>query len=141
MKILNLVKISLLAMLAALSVNAVANEQNTIESRLMPAGNVCVEGKECATAVVAVVEKVDTNSPEGLYTSKCSACHAAGVAGAPIVGDAGLWAPRIAKGIDVLYDSGLNGVPGTGMVARGGQSDLTDDQVKSIVDYMVEQSQ
>ena len=87
-----------------------------------------------AAAVVATAEG------EAAYNGACLACHAYGAAGAPIVGNAEAWAPRIAKGMDALYASGINGVAGTGMIAKGGRPDLSDDVVKAAVDYMVANS-
>ena len=77
------------------------------------------------------------------YDSVCSACHNPAVAPtmkSPGLGDKDPRAPRIAKHIDALYASGINGVPGTAMVAKGGNPNLSDDDVKAAVDYMVEQS-
>jgi cytochrome c5 len=69
------------------------------------------------------------------------ACHASGAGGAPIVGNAEQWAPRIAKGADALHNSGLNGVAGTSMMAKGGRADLSDEAVIAAVDYMIANSQ
>ena len=68
------------------------------------------------------------------------ACHATGAAGAPMLGDAGAWAPRLDKGMDALYASGVNGVAGTSMIARGGCSNCSDDEIYAAVDYMVNNS-
>jgi cytochrome c5 len=69
------------------------------------------------------------------------ACHATGAAGAPKLGDTVAWADRIAKGTDVLHDSGVNGIPGTGMMAKGGCMNCSDEEVIAAVDYMVDGSQ
>jgi len=61
---------------------------------------------------------------QGIYMNFCAPCHAAGVAGAPKVGDKSAWAPRI------------NFMP-----ARGGNSALSDADVADAVAYMVSQSQ
>jgi cytochrome c5 len=65
-----------------------------------------------------------------------------GIAGAPKVGDAGLWVDRIAQGNDTLYDQALNGYQGAAgyMPAKGGFAFLSDDDVKAAVDYMVRES-
>ena len=76
-------------------------------------------------------------TPEQNYKGTCSACHDAGVGGAPKLGDKTAWAPRIKQGKDALYNSALKGKPGTAMVAKGGNSKLTDAEVKGIVDYMM----
>jgi cytochrome c5 len=72
----------------------------------------------------------------------CAMCHAAGVAGAPKPGDKADWGPRIAQGMDVLYKHSIEGFTGAkGMMPpRGGNPALTDDEMKSAVDYMVNQS-
>ncbi|HAN67443.1 MAG TPA: cytochrome c5 family protein, partial [Halieaceae bacterium] len=48
---------------------------------------------------------------------------------------------RIAKGMDVLHDHGINGIPGTGMIAKGGCMSCSDEEVMAAVDFMVENSQ
>jgi cytochrome c5 len=58
-----------------------------------------------------------------------------------MLGDATAWADRIAKGNDVLYASGVNGVPGTGMIAKGGCMQCSDEEIHAAVDYMVAGSQ
>ena len=73
-----------------------------------------------------------------IYKAKCVICHASGVAGAPKIGDKAAWAPRIAKGMDVLYTNSLKGI--NAMPAKGTCSDCSDAEVKAAVDYMVEQS-
>jgi len=78
---------------------------------------------------------------EAVYNQACLACHASGVGGAPVVGNADDWAPRIAKGMDALHNSGLNGVAGTAMMAKGGRMDLSDEEVIAAVEYMVASSQ
>ncbi|GIR71407.1 MAG: hypothetical protein CM15mP74_26580 [Halieaceae bacterium] len=42
--------------------------------------------------------------------------------------------------MDALYDSGINGVAGTGMIARGGAQTVPDDEIRWAVDYMVDSS-
>ncbi|TCO75165.1 c-type cytochrome [Chromatocurvus halotolerans] len=77
---------------------------------------------------------------QAIYNQACAACHMIGVAGAPVLGNADQWAPRIARGLEALYTSALNGLVGTPMVAKGGRSDLSDEQVKAAVRYMVNNS-
>lgn len=80
---------------------------------------------------------------ESVYKKVCAMCHAAGVAGAPKPGDKADWGPRIAQGKDTLYKHALEGFTGQkGMMpARGGAATLTDDEVKSAVDYLVSKSE
>ena len=76
---------------------------------------------------------------EALFQQTCSACHGAGIAGAPKAGDKAAWGPRIAKGKDTLYDHAMHGFTGTSgvMPAKGGRTGAPDDLVKQAVDYMV----
>lgn len=76
---------------------------------------------------------------KAVFDKACMACHATGAAGAPVVGNAEQWASHIEKGTDTLYDHAINGF--NAMPAKGGRTDLSDDEVKATVDYMVSESQ
>ena len=71
-----------------------------------------------------------------------TACHGAGIAGAPKTGDAAAWEARIAQGQETLEDHAINGYQGaTGyMPAKGGFAFLSDEDVAAAVAYMVEES-
>jgi cytochrome c5 len=71
---------------------------------------------------------------QAVYNQVCVACHAAGVAGAPKLGDKAAWAPRIAQGLPALYNSALKGK--NAMPPKGGSA-APDADVKAAVDYMV----
>lgn len=110
----------------------------SIEERIKPVGELCMAGDECAAAVVASAASSEPRSGEEIYGKACTTCHAAGLAGAPKMGDAAAWAPRIAKGMDALYTSAINGL--NGMPAKGMCFDCSDDEMKVAVDYMVNNS-
>jgi cytochrome c5 len=78
-----------------------------------------------------------------VYDSACFICHATGVAGAPKIGDAAGWAPRIAQGTETLHTHAVKGFMGEAglMPPKGGRMDYSDDDVKAAVDYMVNSSQ
>ncbi len=88
-----------------------------------------------AAAAAAPEAKADGKK---VYDTACMACHTAGVAGAPKLGDKAAWEARIAQGEATLYKHALEGFQGkTGfMPARGGSS-ASDAEVKAAVDYMV----
>jgi cytochrome c5 len=129
--------IAVLASFAASDVNARLDERSDIENTQATADRIAPIGKFSATTVAAAPAEAIVLSVEDMYVS-CSACHATGVTGAPITGTAADWAPRIAKGMDVLYANAINGI--NAMPARGGNAALSDDNIKAIVDYMIEQS-
>ena len=78
-----------------------------------------------------------SSSAEGkaVFDQTCHVCHATGLAGSPKFGDKAAWAPRIAQGMDTLYNAALHGL--RAMPPKGGNPALTDAQVKAAVDYMV----
>lgn len=73
---------------------------------------------------------------EDIYQQGCAACHTAGVAGAPKLGDPAAWESRLAQGTEVLVASALNGK--SAMPAKGMCPNCTEEQVKLAVDYMLE---
>ncbi len=68
------------------------------------------------------------------YDQVCAVCHAAGVAGAPKMGDKAAWAARLKQGMDTLHASALKGKGA--MPPKGGNTALSDADVMAAVDYM-----
>ncbi len=125
-----------------------AEYQAAVAERIRPVGQVYLPGEE-QQADAPTVQAVEEPEPVAtalsgpdVYNQACLACHATGAGGAPIVGDVGAWTARIAQGNDVLYDHAINGFTGEVgvMLAKGGRTDLSDDEVKAAVDYMVAES-
>jgi cytochrome c5 len=112
---------------------AIAGQDNSALAIKPDAGNV-------AAGSAGTAEMPKTG--QELFQQTCSACHGAGIAGAPKAGDKGAWAPRIAKGMPTLYDHAMHGFQGSSgvMPAKGGRTDAPDDLVKQAVDYMVNMS-
>lgn len=121
-----------------------------VEDRTRPFARVAVAGQDnvafaiveqSAVAAAATASPVPQNGEE-VFNAACTACHAQGIAGAPRMGDKAAWAPRIAKGKDILYMHALEGFQGTAglMPPKGGRVDLPDDLVRQGVDYMVDGS-
>jgi cytochrome c5 len=88
---------------------------------------------------VANFELKDANAPkvlrsaEAVYTAQCSACHTAGIAGAPKLGDVAAWAPRIKTGYEALLTSALKGK--NAMAAQGG-GEYDDTEIGRAVVYL-----
>ena len=107
---------------------AVAKEESTSDEaasvEVMPTAPTAVDGKQ-------------------VYDAGCVACHGAGIAGAPRVGDSGAWVDRIGAGLDSLVAHAINGFQGSqGMMpAKGGNPSLSDEEIEAAVEYMVAESQ
>ena len=96
----------------------------------------------CASAAQDDVQLL-VQQATAAYQSACVACHGAGIAGAPKVGDKAAWGPRLAQGKATLYKHAIEGFNGkTGvMPPKGGQAAWPDDLIKQTVDHMVEMTQ
>jgi cytochrome c5 len=122
--------------------------QAAIDERIKPVGRVLLMGDAelaaAAAAAVATPTPVATvmTGPQ-VYNAACIVCHQPpGLSGAPPIGDVAAWAPRLAQGMDTLYRHALEGLQGTAgfMPPKGGRVDLSDDEIRAAVDYLVEQS-
>jgi cytochrome c5 len=95
-----------------------------------------------SAAIVAgsllIATQANAASGKEVFESTCAACHAAGVAGAPKLGDKAAWAPRVATGAKALHASALKG-KGV-MPAKGGNAALSDADVIAAVDFMISQA-
>ena len=117
--------------------------QQEVMARIQPAGRVAVAGQdnsELAPAASAAPAAAAADLPgDTVYNQACVACHGAGIAGAPKLGDAAAWAPRIAQGLDTLHTHAIQGFQGKAgyMPPKGGRTDLSDQSVINAVDYIV----
>ena len=87
-------------------------------------------------------EKKDASSAKvdgkAVFEANCKMCHGGTIPGAPVVGKNDDWAPRIKQGKETLHKHALEGF--NTMPAKGGNTSLSDDEVKAAVDYMANQS-
>ncbi len=93
---------------------------------------------EIATEEVALAFDGSTDGSM-IYQNVCSACHTTGAGGAPKL-EAPAWAGRLDKGLDGLVANAVNGYQGEAgyMPAKGGRTDLSEEQVKATVEFMIE---
>lgn len=87
-----------------------------------------------AAAAAPASPPADAAAGKKVYDETCHVCHGTGLLGSPKFGDKAAWAPRIATGMDTLYNAALHGL--RSMPPKGGNAALTDAQVKAAVDYM-----
>ena len=98
-----------------------------VAKRLQPIGSIEIKDPNNAAAL---------KTGEQVFQAQCSACHATGAAGAPKVGDAAAWGPRIKAGFEALLGSALKGKGAMG--AQGG-GDFSDLEIGRAVVYMANQ--
>jgi cytochrome c5 len=96
------------------------------------------EPEPAPAAAVAAAEPAKPRSGETVYTSNCMACHATGAAGAPKLGDAAAWAPRIAAGMATLMKNAINGL--NAMPPKGLCMTCSDAELTAAVEYIVANS-
>ena len=117
---------------------------SSVDERIKPVAQVNVASAETQREPVknAVAAPPASRNGQQVYQSTCVACHDAGIAGAPKLGDKSQWAKHIAKGRDALYASAVNGVQGStgAMPPKGGNPALSNAEVRAAVDYMVARS-
>ncbi|MBK8066284.1 MAG: cytochrome c5 family protein [Rhodanobacteraceae bacterium] len=98
-----------------------------------------------ADATAASADAAATPAPavaavdgEAVYQKACIACHGTGVAGAPKLGDAADWGPRVAQGEALLFEHATKGFTGKkGMMPpKGGFMALSDDEIHAAIAYM-----
>ena len=99
-------------------------EPEAVARRIQPVGRVEIKDASDAAAL---------KSGEQVYAAVCTACHTAGLAGAPKLGDADAWAPRIKTGYDALLTSALKG---KGAMAAQGGGDFDDIEIGRAVVFM-----
>ena len=115
-----------------------------IAERIMPVAQlntgapIVPEASVDSAAAAAPVAAGGARSGQDVYQSTCFACHGTGAAGAPKLGDAAAWAPRISQGMDTLLNNAINGL--RAMPPRGTCGNCSDDDLKAAIEYMVENS-
>ncbi|GAA4427358.1 c-type cytochrome [Acidovorax lacteus] len=88
-----------------------------------------------APAAAPVAATAVSANGEALYKQACQVCHAAGVAGAPKLGDKAAWSARLGAGVDGLTAAVIKGKGA--MPPRGGAGGAPDADIRAAVEYMV----
>lgn len=111
--------------------------QARLEERIKPVGTVITDP---AVLVKLAAEQQASREPltgEQVYTKICAGCHAAGVLNAPKTGDKAVWSERLKSqgGLEGLTKKAITGI--NAMPPRGGDTSLSDDEVKGAVEHML----
>jgi len=109
-----------------------------LESRLNPIGHEITDPEEFKK-LTAVAPHAPLSGAQ-VVAQVCTACHSAGVLGAPKIGDKAAWSARKVadggvEGLAASAEKGKNSMP-----ARGGRADLSDDEIKGAVQEMLKQT-
>lgn len=83
-------------------------------------------------------ENTNISKAEKQYNDSCKLCHATDTMGAPAVGDSEAWTSLMENGKDSILANAINGTGG--MPPKGGNMDLSDEDVNAIVEFMIDSS-
>lgn len=109
--------------------------EDAVAQRIQPVGDVYLKGEIVTTSQEITNKPSKPRSGEKIYNTYCVACHATGVAGAPIKGDAKAWQPRVTQGPETLLDHAVNGF--NAMPPRGTCANCSDDEMASTVEFLI----
>ena len=113
-----------------------------VQERIRPIGRLNTGDAPAPAAAAATTvqtgaaQAAESRSGAEVYDMVCHVCHSTGVLNSPKLGDAPAWTERLAKGKEALYASSINGL--NQMPPKGGRPDLSDDEIRLAVDYMLE---
>ena len=124
--------------LSVLSINVLAQHMSeaSVEHRIAPIGQVCVEGEACKAAAVEVLEVAKgPRSAQEIVGDYCAGCHASGIMNAPKIGTAD-WSTLEAKGMDALLKVAKKGKGA--MPRKGGWSDCSNEELIAAIQDMID---
>jgi cytochrome c5 len=104
---------------------SMAYNDQAVEARIHPVGTVDLADPNAV--------HVDKTGAE-VFAAVCIGCHGSGALGSPKFEDKAAWGPRIKQGYETLIKHALEGI--RQMPARGGNPDLTDNEIANAVAYM-----
>ena len=110
-----------------------------LEDRVKPVAQVITD-QAALLKVSAPAAAHEPMTGEQVLAKVCSACHSAGLLGAPKIGDKAAWSARAGaaggvKGLVASATKGKNSMP-----PRGGDPGLTDAELKATIELMLKQS-
>lgn len=119
---------------ASLCAQALSLREELIQERIKPLGDVHI-GE--APVLVQATNPDGSRTGESIYNTYCHTCHAVGISGAPKLGSAADWNPRIANGMDTMLNHAMNGF--NAMPAKGLCMNCSEEEIKGTIEYMVSQ--
>ena len=104
------------------------------ESEPQTAADAPKVGAESGPEVAAQIDEMAVGKK--IYGEYCFCCHGPGLNGAPKLGDAEAWAPRVAKGEALLLQTTIEGIP-PAMPPRGICMSCSDEELAATIKYMI----
>jgi len=89
----------------------------------------------CAGLMLIVSGAAMADDGTDTYKLVCSGCHETGINGAPKLEDKVVWKHRVKSSMDKLYASTMNGK--CKFFVQDLRKDLTDEEIRAAVDYMI----
>lgn len=139
------------SLLLTLNLFAADNSPSAIEKRIAPVGTVNIseqaptlkeapepQAEAPATPINSTQAETTQNKGKQIYETKCSICHASGVAGAPKLSDSAEWKKRYQQGMQILLQHVLQGF--NAMPPKGTCTDCSEQDLQDAIDYMLKQS-
>ena len=111
-----------------------------LRARIAPVGSSCMESDAVcgdiapAPEAPVVAESAAPLTGQEVYDRFCFACHDTGVGEAPLLQDAEQWAPRLAKGMDVLLQTSLTGLGA--MPPMGTCMACSEEEMVAAIEYL-----
>jgi cytochrome c5 len=108
-----------------------------VQQNIAPFAREAIAGKDNSALAIVTAPAAAADVPttgEQAFAKVCSACHTAGINGAPKIGDHAAWGPRIAQGKETLYKDAIGG---KGNMPPKGGTNWPDATIRMTVDYMV----
>ena len=141
--VLILVLYAIIYSLTAARFQVFVADESSIADRIRPIGEVTLAGSataaSTAAAETAAAPAAAAKSGEEIYNQSCIACHLSGAAGAPKLGDKAAWEARVAQGMDAMLATAISGK--NAMPPRGTCATCSDDDLKTVIEYMVSKVQ
>ncbi|HTH94530.1 MAG TPA: c-type cytochrome [Rhodocyclaceae bacterium] len=116
----------LVALGAGFSKSTPAGEDSSADDRIAPVASVEVSN---------VAANAGQRSGEELFNSACTACHTAGVMGAPKAHDKAAWQARLGGNLKALVAVAMKGKGS--MPPKGGVADATEEEITKAVEFMM----
>ena len=118
--------------------NSTKGEVDSTQLVALASDNLKPVGEVMTSDSVAKAAPTAARSGKEVFDAVCTACHTAGVAGAPKITDKAAWEPRVKSGLDSMLNSAMNGKGA--MPPRGGNPAVTDEELKATILYMTKQA-